>query len=96
MADRKKKENAIVAYFRATRSELRKVRWPTWEQGWTMTKIVLAVTAGMALFLGALDFFFGWLLSGVIAQNVLFMVLGAVVALALLGATYLIGREEGV
>ena len=99
MADPKKKakrENPIVAYFRSTRTELRKVRWPTLEQGWTMTKIVLAVTVGMALFLGALDFFFGWLLRNIVAQNVLFYILGIVVTAALLGAAYLIGQGEGV
>lgn len=96
MADQKKKakkENPIVAYFRSTRTELRKVRWPTLEQGWAMTKIVLAVTVGMAIFLGVLDFFFGWLLRNIVAQNVLFYILGIVVVAALLGAAYLIGRE---
>ena len=99
MADPKKKtkkENPIVAYFRSTRAELRKVRWPTLEQGWSMTKIVLLVTFGMAIFLGALDFFFGWLLRNIIAQNVLFYILGVVVVAALLGAAYLIGQGEEV
>lgn len=88
--------NPIVGYFRATRAELRKVRWPTLQQGLAMTKIVLAVTFGMAIFLGALDFFFGWLLRGIIAQNILYIILGAVVAFALLGASYLIGQGEEV
>jgi preprotein translocase subunit SecE len=87
-----KKDNAIVAYFRSTRAELRRVRWPTLEQGWTMTKIVLAVTFGMAVFLGILDFFFGWLLGNIIAGNAIYFAVGAVVALALIGAIYLIGR----
>ena len=89
---KEKKDNAIVAYFRSTRAELRRVRWPTLEQGWMMTKIVLAVTFGMAIFLGILDFFFGWLLGNVIAGNTLYYVLGVVVALVLIGAAYLIGR----
>jgi len=99
VADQKKKgkkENPIVAYFRSTRAELRKVRWPTLEQGWSMTKIVLAVTVGMAVFLGALDFFFGWLLRNIVAQNVLFYILGIVVVAALLGAAYFIGQGEEV
>ena len=97
MADQKKKtkkDNAIVAYFKSTRAELRKVRWPTLEQGWSMTKIVLVVTFGMAIFLGALDFFFSWLLRNIIAQNVLFYILGVVVVGALLGGAYLIGQGE--
>ena len=59
-------------------------------------QIVLAVTVGMAIFLGVLDFFFGWLLRNIVAQNVLFYILGIVVAAALLGAAYLIGQGEGV
>ena len=96
MADRQKKENAIIAYFRKTWAELKRVRWPTFEQGWAMTKIVLAVTFGMAIFLGALDFFFGWLIGNIIARNILFIILGVVVAAALVGAVYLIGRGDEV
>ena len=92
MADRIKKDNPVVAYFRATKAELRRVNWPTFAQGWSMTKIVLAVTVAMALFLGVLDFFFGWLLGGVIAGNALFILLGIVVSVALLGAMYLISQ----
>jgi len=91
-----KKENPILVYLRSTRAELRKVKWPTMEQGWTMTKIVLVVTVAMALFLGVLDFFFGWLLSNLISLNILYIILSVVVVAALLGAAYLIGRgEEG-
>jgi len=91
-----KKENPIVAYFKGTRAELRKVKWPTMEQGWTMTKIVLVVTVAMALFLGVLDFFFGWLLSNLVSLNILYIILSIVVVAVLLGASYLIGRgEEG-
>jgi len=93
---KEKKENPIVAYFRTTRAELRKVRWPTLQQGWAMTKIVLAVTLGMALFLGVLDFSFGWLLGRVIAGNVVFMILGVVVAAALIGAVYVAGQTKEV
>jgi len=91
-----KKENPLVAYLRSTRAELRKVKWPTLEQGWTMTKIVLAVTVAMALFLYVFDFFFGWLLSNLVSLNILYIILSVVVVAVLLGAAYLIGRgEEG-
>jgi len=89
-----KKENAVVAYLRSTRAELRKVRWPTLQQGWSMTKIVLAVTVAMAIFLGVLDFFFGWLLSGVIRGDIFYTIAGVVVVLALLGAVYWVSRGE--
>jgi len=50
--------NAIVRYFRETRGELRKVTWPTREESWRLTLIVLGVTAAMSVFLGLLDFIF--------------------------------------
>lgn len=99
MAKSKKKtrsENAILSYLRSTRAELRKVRWPTLEQGWAMTKIVIAVTFGMAVFLGVLDFFFGWLLGQIVTGSALYMVLGAVVAATLIASVYLVGRAEEV
>jgi preprotein translocase subunit SecE len=90
------KENPIAAYFRSTRAELRKVRWPTLDQGWDMTKIVLAVTFSMAVFLGVLDFFFGWLLGQIISGSVLYMVVGAIVAATLIVSLYMIGQAEEV
>jgi preprotein translocase SecE subunit len=93
---KEKKDNAIVAYFRSTRVELRKVRWPTLDQGWSMTQIVLAVTFAMAVFLGALDFFFGWLLGKVINGNVIYMVAGIVVSVVLIAAVYLVGQNDEV
>ena len=96
MVEQKKinKENPIVAYFKGTRAELRKVRWPTMDQGWSMTKIVLAVTVAMAIFLGVLDFFFGWLLSNLVSLNILYIILSIVVVAVLLGAAYMISRAE--
>ena len=54
----KPSENALVRYLRETRGELRKVTWPTRQESWRLTAIVLGVTAVMALFLGVLDFIF--------------------------------------
>ncbi len=61
-----------------------------------MTQIVLVVTFAMAVFLGVLDFSFGWLLGRVIAGEVLFMLVGAVVAIGLIGTVYLLGQAEEV
>jgi preprotein translocase subunit SecE len=96
VAERTKKENPIVVYFRKTLAELKKVNWPTRKQGLSMTGIVLLVTTIMALFLGVLDLFFGWLLGGIIGRDFLYIILGAVVAFAIVGATYLISRSEEV
>ncbi|MCD4738437.1 MAG: preprotein translocase subunit SecE [Anaerolineae bacterium] len=97
MADRKNKRkpgNAIIRYFRETRVELRKVRWPSRQEAWRLTKVVGLVTLGMAIVLGAMDLFFGWLLRGIVSQNVLFMVLGAIVAAALTIATVMVGQVD--
>ncbi len=51
-----KKENRIVRYLRETRAELAKVTWPTREEALRLTGIVLAATAGFALFLGVVDY----------------------------------------
>lgn len=46
--------NPLVRYFRETRGELRKVTWPTREESWRLTLIVLAVSAATAVFLGVI------------------------------------------
>lgn len=55
---RKDQENRVVRYFKATRSELRKVVWPSQEELINLTIIVLIVMIGMSAFLGVLDFAF--------------------------------------
>ncbi len=50
--------NPLMRYFRETRGEMRKVTWPTREESWRLTTIVLGATVAFALFMGALDFAF--------------------------------------
>lgn len=50
-------------YFREVQSELSKVIWPTREQTWNLTLVVLSVMVGMGLLLGLLDFLFGGLIQ---------------------------------
>ena len=54
MADKKvsKKKNGIRRFVRETVGELRKVSWPTRQEAWQLTMIVLVVLAFMSLFLG--------------------------------------------
>ncbi|MGC9399785.1 MAG: preprotein translocase subunit SecE [Anaerolineae bacterium] len=92
----RKGENALLRYLRDTRSELRKVRWPTRDELLALTQIVALVTFGMAILLGGLDLFFGWVLSGIITQNFLFVVLGIVILVGIAVAAVLIGEGEGV
>ncbi len=56
--DEKKKENRFQRFFRETIGELRKVAWPTPQEAWKLTKIVLLVLFIMAALLGTLDYAF--------------------------------------
>ena len=47
--------NAIVKYIRETRGEIRKVTWPTRQESWRLTAIVIAVTILTAAFLWFFD-----------------------------------------
>jgi preprotein translocase subunit SecE len=86
-----KKENALVRYFKETRVEVKRVRWPTREETWRLTKIVLAVTLSMALFLWLMDVLFSWWLRGIIESDpwrigmALVLLAGMIVAGAILG-----------
>ena len=51
----RRKENAILRYFRQTWAELKKVRWPSRREATNLTLIVLVVTVVMSLFLGVVD-----------------------------------------
>ncbi|HEY1409188.1 MAG TPA: preprotein translocase subunit SecE [Promineifilum sp.] len=61
-------ENAIGRYIRETRGELRKVTWPTRDEAWRLTLIVLGVTAAFAVFLWAMDSVFSNAVRLVIEQ----------------------------
>ena len=50
--------NRLVRYFKETRTEIRKVVWPTRKQATNLTLIVIGVTVVMSVFLGVLDFLF--------------------------------------
>ena len=54
-------------YIRNTRAELRKVTWPTRNQTVNLSLIVLAVTAAMAVFLGAVDYLFSQVVRVIIS-----------------------------
>ena len=58
-----KKPNKIQKWWRETIGELRKVTWPTKEEAWKMTKIVIVVVIATSLFLGVVDFIFSRLVG---------------------------------
>jgi preprotein translocase subunit SecE len=63
----KKKKLTIIEkiqrFWRETIGELRKVTWPTREEAWKMTRLVLVVMVIMALVLGVLDLAFSQLVT---------------------------------
>ncbi len=83
----------ILRYFRDTRAELRKVTWPTREEAWKLTLIVLGTVIVMSIILGAADFIFGKIMQGIIIGNVVWVVVGVVICIVTAAAMYLTGRE---
>jgi preprotein translocase subunit SecE len=83
----------IARYLRETRAELRKVSWPSREEAWNLTLIVLAATTSMALILGAGDFIFADIVRGVVTSNWLWIGIGVLVVVAGVAAVYFIERE---
>ena len=70
MAGKKKKLSIIEKiqrFWRETVGELRKVTWPTRDEAWKMTRVVLFVMVTMALVLGVLDFAFSQLVTFLVA-----------------------------
>jgi preprotein translocase subunit SecE len=61
------KTNRLTRWFRETIGELRKVNWPTTQETWNLTKIVLVVMLVMALLLGLIDFVFSTVITGLVA-----------------------------
>jgi preprotein translocase subunit SecE len=60
MANEKKQNifDKIRRFWRETVGELRKVTWPTPDEAWALTKVVLIVTVIMSMILGLMDFVF--------------------------------------
>jgi len=49
----------IKNYFKEVKVEMSKVKWPTKNATVNYTLVVIGVSAAVAMFLGALDYFFG-------------------------------------
>ena len=60
------KDNKVVKYFIGAKNELKKVAWPTRKETIKNTLLVIGVSLGVAVFLGALDYLFTIILESVI------------------------------
>ena len=65
----KKEPNKVVKWFKDLKIEFKKVVWPTKQTVVNNTAVVLAVVAGSAIIVGALDFGFLHLLSFIYQQG---------------------------
>ena len=53
----------LTQYFKDSVIELKKVAWPTKQETRNHTVMVIGVSLAMAVFLGAFDYIFNWLLQ---------------------------------
>ncbi|MCD6550547.1 preprotein translocase subunit SecE [bacterium] len=53
----------LATFLKEVYLEIKKVNWPTKQEALKYTLIVIGVSAGVALFLGGLDFIFSRLLN---------------------------------
>lgn len=87
------KPNVVIAYLRDTRAELRKVHWPSRQEAWNLTKVVMIVTLSMAVLLAVLDYLFAMELQGLIAQSPVALVILGVAVVASIIAYVLLKRQ---
>ncbi|HPL92705.1 MAG TPA: preprotein translocase subunit SecE [bacterium] len=60
-------QNPVSKYLQETKSELKKVTWPTKKQTINDTLLVLAMSVAMAAFIAVLDYVFNFGLSQLIS-----------------------------
>ena len=53
----------LTNYIKSSIEEMKKVTWPTKKETYNYTLLVIGLSLGVALFLGALDYIFSWLLQ---------------------------------
>ena len=91
---RARKRNPVIQYLSDTRAELRKVHWPSRNEAWNLTRIVLVVTFGMAIFLGVLDWLFDRELEGILQNNAYAIGALIVVGVASVLLAVILGRQQ--
>lgn len=52
----------LIEYFKGSQQELKRVIWPSWQITLRYTLIVIVISVGVALILGAFDFAFDYFL----------------------------------
>lgn len=65
--EKNKQPGTVERWNRETLGELRKVSWPTRQEAWRLTKIVVLVMIAMSTLLGILDFIFSSIITLILA-----------------------------
>jgi preprotein translocase subunit SecE len=60
--------NKITTFIKEARVELRKVNWPTREQTIKYTALVVGLSLAVAIFLGALDYLFEYIIKAFVIK----------------------------
>lgn len=58
----------LINFFKDAIQELKKITWPTKKETTNYTILVLAMTTGLALFLGGLDWLFNSIVMRIVAR----------------------------
>lgn len=58
----------IGKFFSEAKTEIQHVNWPTRREAIRLTLIVIGIAASLAIFLGAFDYFFSYLIKNFILQ----------------------------
>ena len=69
MSEARRRAPSLLTFVQESRSELRKVTWPTREQTLNLTGAVLAMTAGLAVFLGLVDYILNLIVKPLIGAH---------------------------
>jgi len=56
----------LINYIKETRQELHKVNWPTRKETMQHTLLIIAISIGVAIFLGAFDYIYKLILQQVV------------------------------
>ena len=89
-----KNANQAVQQWRALRSEVSKVTWPTREEAQRLTIAVTIGMVAMALFLFATDAFFRLVVDGLLGFELVWVVVSVIIAALLIFAFFRNGQEE--
>ena len=54
--------NKLITFIKEARAELRKVNWPTRNETMKYTGLVMGLSLAVAIFLGALDYLFEYII----------------------------------